>query len=479
MRTLGFRAWRAAWPLCALLLTGCATAHVYAVPRATPDVACLTPMPEQDLLIGVALSGGGSRAALFGASGLEALSGLRTASGSSSLERVTYLSSVSGGSLAASYYALNKPSRDVRVFTPEGTVSDAYRTFFEQYWSKLSQDFQTSLIWRQLGSFRWVNSALAAGSLSEILREQLLGDATMLDLSRRQASGDAPGLIINSTLYNNGRRLAGTTLPSEAFQYDFVQDLRQSVERRGSQAQIPPILIKRWEALLPMTPLDIHMDPCPMRVVGFVTASASFPPLVGPITLQVGGEDTYWHAGDGGLYENYGIESLLFMFLKQLQAKKSRRALLIAFDSSFPFSVGDRQLSKRSEPFSLLTFDFSRVPSIMEERATAYQSLFFRSLQIEGVFPDENTLRVILLRHIEAKWQDDLSDLPPVCRGETPPLATPAAVTERIAQIPTLLRVASECDRQLLATAAAKLVGEHRAGILDFIDSPAPSPSGR
>jgi predicted acylesterase/phospholipase RssA len=192
-----------------------ATAHVYAVPRATPDVACLTPMPEQDLLIGVALSGGGSRAALFGASGLEALSGLRTASGSSALERVTYLSSVSGGSLAASYYALNKPSRDVRVFTPEGTVSDAYRTFFEQYRSKLSQDFQTSLIWRQLGSFRWVNSALAAGSLSEILREQLLGDATMLDLSRRQASGDAPGLIINSTLYNNGRRLAGTTLPSE------------------------------------------------------------------------------------------------------------------------------------------------------------------------------------------------------------------------------------------------------------------------
>jgi hypothetical protein len=60
MRTLGFRAWRAAWPLCALLLTGCATAHVYAVPRATPDVACLTPMPEQDLLIGVALSGGGA-----------------------------------------------------------------------------------------------------------------------------------------------------------------------------------------------------------------------------------------------------------------------------------------------------------------------------------------------------------------------------------------------------------------------------------
>jgi hypothetical protein len=41
-----------------------------------------------------------------------------------------------------------------------------------------------------------------------------------------------------------------------------------------------------------------------------------------------------------------------------------------------------------------LTFDFSRVPSIMEERASTYQALFFRSLQIEGVFPDRNTIHV-------------------------------------------------------------------------------------
>ena len=119
-----------------------------------------------------------------------------------------------------------------------------------------------------------------------------------------------------------------------------------------------------------------------------VTASASFPPLVGPITFEVGEEDAYWHAGDGGLYENSGIESLLFLYLKQLQEKRAKRALIIAFDSSYPFSVGERQLSRRSLPFTLLTFDFSRIPSIMEERATTYQALFFRSLQIEGVFPD-------------------------------------------------------------------------------------------
>ncbi len=162
-----------------------------------------------------------------------------------------------------------------------------------------------------------------------------------------------------------------------------------------------------------------------MRLAGVAAASASFPPLVGPITLQVGEEKTYWHAGDGGLYENSGVESLLFLYLKQLQEKRAKRALIIAFDSSFPFSVGERQLARRSLPFSLLTFDFSRIPSIMEERATTYQALFFRSLQLEGVFPDSKTVSVIVLRHTDAEWAADLSDLPPACKAERAPLRTP------------------------------------------------------
>ena len=138
----------------------------------------------------------------------------------------------------------------------------------------------------------------------------------------------------------------------------------------------------------------------------------------------MGEEELYWHTGDGGLYENQGIESLLFVFLKKLQERQARRALIIAFDSSYPFSVGYRRLSRRSDPFTLFTYDFSRIPSIMEERATAYQALFFRSLQLEGVFPDQQTVRVVLLRHTDAKWKDDLSDLPEACRNEKPPLQT-------------------------------------------------------
>ena len=457
---------------CAALLTGCASAHYYTVPRVDVPGACMTTIPDRDLLLGVALSGGGSRAALFAEAGLEALATLRTADGVSVIDKISHLSSVSGGSLSASYYVLKKPGRDVPVLKPDGSLSDAYRAFFDQYRADLSQDFETSLIWRQLLSFRWLNSALAAKTLAEILEKRLYGDARMQDLFAREKAGDTPGLIVNTTLYNNGRRLALTALPAEAFDYDFFSDLERSLQQRGRMMEPAPFIRQRWNLLRPMTPIEIHVDPCAPLVAGAATASASFAPLIGPSTIKVGDEEAYWHVGDGGLYENSGIESLLFLYLKQLQAKRAKRVLIIAFDSSFPFSVGEQRLLRRSLPFSLLNFDFTRIPSIMEERAITYQALFFRTLQLEGVFPDLNTLNVILLRHTDARWAADMSDLPPACKTESPPLKTPEEVVNRIAEIPTRLGLSSECDRQLLHAAATKLVAEHRDAILGYLNRP-------
>jgi hypothetical protein len=458
--------------MCVIALGGCATSHYLPVKRADVVGSCATSVPERDLLLGVALSGGGSRAALFGAAGLEALAGLRTADGRSVIEKISHLSSVSGGSLAATYYVLKKPGRDVKVLNGDGTLSEAYRAFFTQSRADLGQDFETALIWRQLLSFRWVNSALAARTLAEILGDRLYGTARFEDVSAREKAGDSPGLIVNTTLYNNGRRLAMTALPPDAFDYDFFLDLERSLQGRGRAMEDAPYMRERWKLLRPMTPIEIGMDPCPAGLPGLTAASASFPPLVGPITLRIGEEDVYWHAGDGGLYENQGVETLLFLYLKQLQAKRAKRAYVIIFDSSFPFSVGEEKLLRRSLPFSLLTFDFSRIPSIMEERATTYQALFFRTLQIEGVFPDSGTITALRLRHTDARWADDLSDLPASCRSESPPILTPKAVNERIAEIPTRLVLTSACDRDLLAAAATKLVAEHREEILRFLDRP-------
>ena len=183
----------------------------------------------------------------------------------------------------------------------------------------------------------------------------------------------------------------------------------------------------------------------------------------------MGEESYYWHTGDGAIYENHGLESLMFVFLKRLQDQTARRALIIAFNSGYPFEVGFRILGRRREPWTLFSYDFSRIPSVMEERATAYWSLFYRSLQAEGVFPDDRTLGIVFLNHDRAKWEDDLSNLPAACRNVKPPLNSPEDVQERIAEIPTRFVIASECDRQLIITAAAKVVDQNKQAIDDFL----------
>jgi Patatin-like phospholipase len=458
--------------VCAIALTGCASSNYYRLPESNATGPCQTAVPERDLFVGLALSGGGSRAALFAEAGLEALAQIRLADGSSLISRIDHVSSVSGGSLSGTYYMLKKPRRDVPVLNADGSLSPAYRSFFDQYRAELSQDFETSLIWRQLLSFRWLNSALAAKTLQEILQDKLYDDARLQDLSARAKAGDTPDIIINTTLYNNGRRLALTSLPAEAFDSAFFRDLENALNRRGQPMEPAPYIQERWKLLRPVTPIEIHVDPCPIRLSGAATASASFAPFIGPTTFRVGDKEAYWHVGDGGLYENSGIESLLFLYLKQIQAKRAKRAFIIALDSSYPFSVDEARLLKRSLPFSLLNFDFSRIPGIMEERALTYQALFFRTLQLEGVFPDSKSLKVVILRHIDVQWAADLSDVPSSCKAEPEPPKTAEDVDNRVAAIPTRLGLNSACDRDLIYAAAVKQVARYKDEILQFLNQP-------
>jgi hypothetical protein len=457
-----------------LLLCACGSAPVVRFNTASADTACLSTPAQRDIAIGVALSGGGSRAALSGAAGLEALGRLPAPQGGSVLEQVGYLSSVSGGGLASAFYGMHKPGHDTPALGPDGAMTPPYEAFFADFKLKLSQDFEGALIRRQLGSFRSpFNSAQAARSLTEILDEGLVGPGTFAELSAREQRGDSPVLIFNTTLYNNGRRLLFTTLEPDAMDYDFFADLDHSLAKRGITRTHSDVARRRWEQLLPVTPLDLQIDPCPEPLARAVAASASFPPLLGPITFQVGPLDYHWHVGDGGLYENLGLESLMFTFLNQLQDQKVRRALIISFNSGFPFSVGFRILGRRTDPWTLFSYDFSRIPAVMEERANAYWSVFYRSMQDEGVIPDDTVLHIVFLSHNQAHWEDDLDDLPLACRHESPPLESPEDVQERIAQIPTRFVIESACDRQLLATAAAKVVAQNKRQILDFLATPA------
>src|SRR5262249_30572615 len=124
---------------CALLAAGCASALAVPAPEAGSELACVRAAPETAVLVRLALWGGGSRAALFAAAGLEALGRVRVAGGGSLLEQVGYISSVSGGSVAAGYYVSHKPPHGVPVLAPDGALSDDYRAFFGRFREAVTQ----------------------------------------------------------------------------------------------------------------------------------------------------------------------------------------------------------------------------------------------------------------------------------------------------------------------------------------------------
>jgi hypothetical protein len=65
-----------------------------------------------------------------------------------------------------------------------------------------------------------------------------------------------------------------------------------------------------------------------------------------------------------------------------------------------------------------------------------------------------------------------MSDLPPPCKAESDPPKSPDEVKERISEIPTRRVLPSECDRQLLAVSATKLVNQYRDRIVEFLNQP-------
>ncbi len=56
-------------------------------------------------------------------------------------------------------------------------------------------------------------------------------------------------------------------------------------------------------------------------------------------------------------------------------------------------------------------------------------------------------------------------------------MTSPEDVQERIAELPTKFVIPSECDRQLLHAAAAKVVAQNQQAIEDFLAG-RPTPAG-
>lgn len=459
----------------AVALTGC-FAKIQHLP-AHPDKSApvFAPLPDRPTLVGLAVSGGGSRAATFAAGALEALAGIRiseTGETQSVLETVTHVSSVSGGSLATAYYALKKPAKSEPVLSGPG-LSPAYERFFSGFKQDMQLNFQRKALARQFLNFRAFNPTKSAYSFAEVWDANFFDDATLSGLYEREKRGDAPQVIFNGTIYNSGRRLVLTTLPPSDFSYEFTKELRARLMAKGEQftpegrASFDRSLRRAKNQFIPLTFEDLGADHRTLPVSLAVATSASFPPVVGPVTYQTDGAGPFTHAGDGGLFDNLGTESLTTVFLNKLHPSRpaAKKALILVIDASYPFDEGTADLDQKEKGYQVFIDDPSRIVGIMEERANAYQAMLWHSLRTESaLLPDYDHFKLIILRHTDAEWTKD-DPIPAGC----PTTLTPEEIGRTLRQIPTLFKIEEPCDGALLIAAAHKVVNKQRQRIVDFL----------
>lgn len=172
-----------------VLATGCAT--IFNEPINTPlvdgqaSVPLAAPVVQGDTAIALAFSGGGTRAAAFAHGVLQGLDRMRGADGRSHLDRVIFVTGVSGGSVTAAYFGLKG----------RAALSDFRERFLIR---NAEEDLTTSINLRHLvrGISGGVNDA---SKLPVWLDRNLFDNATLGDLFKP----GKPVVWINaSDLYN-------------------------------------------------------------------------------------------------------------------------------------------------------------------------------------------------------------------------------------------------------------------------------------
>lgn len=289
-------------------------------PAPVPRASMLASSASDQPFIGLALSGGGSRAANLSWSVMERLHALGM------LQNLDSISSVSGGSLAGALYALNAD----RLSEPE---------HWQQLGSSLKRDFLGDWIRRlTLNPTNWFRMATSDVERTHIMagvfEDTLFGKATFQDLGN--FGPGRPRLFLNTTSSTSQLGSEGLAFSEEAFTW-----------RLGSRLDTYPIS---------------HA----------VMASGAFPGVFGNITLNVYGERVYdpesdqmkpiqsfERVYDGGVFDNLGLWTLLekarTAYLESARkGRPMRGCMLFVVDAYAPNYEGQSKAFKTDTDHKLL-----------------------------------------------------------------------------------------------------------------------------
>ena len=313
--------------LLAALLAGCATygqitnrpqtelskdEPAYGLGRTTPTQG------DEQLTLGLALSGGGARAAALAYGVMLELRDTPLPDDSGNvklLDEVDVISSVSGGSFTAAYYGLH---------------GDATFPGFEKAF--LRQNIERDLLHRILSPLRWFTRMTRSEEAARLYDLFVFHGASFADLQARSG----PLVILNATDLQGGTRFS---FVQEYFDLLCSDLLNYPISHAVAASSAVPILFQ---------PIVLeNYSGCDGRVPS-TEALASAPLQLrheakGLRTYEDKQARHYIHLVDGGLSDNLGLRALLEAvdasggprkFLQGLQRKLTRELVIISVNAS-------------------------------------------------------------------------------------------------------------------------------------------------
>ncbi len=321
--------------LSAALLIGCSCAFyrdtviVYALPAITTDSPA--PRDEGNFLVALAVSGGGSRAALWHAAVLKELyRQVKLPDGGSITDEIDYISSVSGGSLSSAYWCLKKPEADT-------THTDQYDAFFDTFLADMRVNIEARMAGGPLTWYRYLfSSEDKAVVLGRTFDRLYFNHKTFAEIADRERRGVSPILIANGTDMDSGAKFLFTTLTRSDF------EVRPEVlTRHLAQSLAESDLSFGGDVLDIVTADDIGVSIEGMEVSRAAAASASVPLILGPVVLRdnkrsTPEKDVYVHVNDGGVNDNQGLVSLIELLYGRVEREEKRfkGAIIIIVDAN-------------------------------------------------------------------------------------------------------------------------------------------------
>jgi hypothetical protein len=274
-------------------------------------------------ILGLAASGGGSRAAYLEAAVLREIRAagstlhLGPQSGRSLLDQIDAISSVSGGSLAAGYYVINAPR-----LNGSGADADDWTAFLDAMArSHRTRQWFGSVAWNPA---TWLRYAFTDFNRGVLAREDY--DALLYRGSRLSDLPDRPALYLNA--------------------FDVANHVRFVLTKHYVDTAY--LLPRSWWGRLgaPQTLLSANdlsftrIDPASVRLTEAVYASSAFPLAYPNLPLKHCGQKILFQGGqiflsDGALADNSGLITLMTQLRRWLDPRaRGSTVVAIYIDAS-------------------------------------------------------------------------------------------------------------------------------------------------